>query len=68
MADFIDPSWIKISDYPANFLPAGTIAIDQASEKGDFTVKGFYDPNTGEYHIQEVVHNAKINGAQPYNV
>ena len=58
MADFIDPSWIKISEYPPNFLPAGSIAINQASEDGDCTVKGFYDPATGEYHIQEVVHNA----------
>lgn len=58
MADFIDPSWVKTSDYPPNFLPAGSIAIDQSSEDGDCTVKGFYDPKTGEYHIQEVVHNA----------
>ena len=57
MNKFIDPSWIKASDYPANFLPSGSIAIDQASENGDCTVKGFYDPETGEYHIQEVVHN-----------
>lgn len=62
MADFIDPSWIKISEYPPNFLPAGSIAINQASEDGDCTVKGFYDPATGEYHIQEVVHNAGIQG------
>jgi hypothetical protein len=61
-ANFIDPSWIKTSDYPANFLPANTIAIDQASEDGDCTVKGFYDPATGEYHIQEVVYNAEITG------
>ena len=58
MADFIDPSWVKTSEYPTNFLPAGSIAIDQTSENGDCTVKGFYDPKTGEYHIQEVVHNA----------
>ena len=62
MADFIDPSWIKTSDYPTNFLPAGSIAIDQASENGDCTVKGFYDPATGEYHIQEVVHNPQLSG------
>ena len=57
MPGFIDPSWIKISDYPPDFLPAGTIAIDQASEDGDCAVKGFYNPNTNEYHIQEVTHN-----------
>ena len=54
---FIDPSWIKTSDWPANIIPAGAIAIDQASEDGDCTVKGFYDPATGEFHIQEVLHN-----------
>jgi hypothetical protein len=59
---FIDPRWIKASDYPTDFLPAGSIAIDQASENGDCTVKGFYDPKTGEYHIQEVVHNAELMG------
>ena len=60
MTDFIDLSWITTSDYPPNVLPAGSIAIDQASENGDCTVKGFYDQKTGEYHIQEVVHNAEI--------
>lgn len=58
MAYFIDQRWIKISEYPPNFLPAWSIAIGQASEDGDCTVKGFYDPATGEYHIQEVWHNA----------
>jgi len=57
MDNFIDPSWIKTSDCPADFLPAGTIVIDQADENGDCTVKGFYDPKTGEFHVQEVVHN-----------
>ena len=62
MADFIYPSWswIKTSEYPPNFLPAGSIVIDQTSEDGDCTVKGFYDPKTGEYHIQEVVHNGQV--------
>ena len=64
MADFIYPSWswIKTSEYPPNFLPAGSIVIDQTSEDGDCTVKGFYDPKTGEYHIQEVVHNVPHEG------
>lgn len=52
-----DPAWIKTSDWPANIIPAGAIAIDQASDNGDCTVKGFYDPATGEFHIQEVLHN-----------
>lgn len=32
--------------------PVWSIAMDQASEDGDRTVKGFYDPKTCEYHIQ----------------
>lgn len=60
---FIDPSWIKTSEYPPDFLPTGSIGIDQSSENGDCTVKGFYDPKTGEYHIQEVVHNTQIQRA-----
>ena len=54
---FMDPGRIKESDWPANIIPAGAIAIDQASENGDCTVKGFYDPATNEFHIQEVLHN-----------
>jgi hypothetical protein len=57
MTKFIDPSWIKSSEYPADFLPAGSIAIDQASEDGTCTVKGFYDPKTGETHIQEATYS-----------
>jgi hypothetical protein len=64
---FIDSSLIKISEYPPNFLPAGSIAISQASENGDYTVKGFYDPATGECHIQEVVHNAHKATFRPGN-
>ena len=52
---FIDPFFVKTSEYPQNFLPAGSIAICQSSEDGDCTVKGFYDPKTGEFHIQEFV-------------
>lgn len=54
------PSEIKISDYPADFIPAGAVEIlgVDIAPGGDCTVKGFYDPRTGEYHIQEVVHNA----------
>lgn len=56
---FIDPAWIRASDWPTNIIPAGAIAINQASENGDCTVKGFYDPATGEFHIQEVLHNVR---------
>lgn len=59
---FIDPAWIKTSDWPANIIPAGAIVIDQASENGDCTVKGFYEPATGEFHIQEVLHAERPTG------
>jgi hypothetical protein len=68
MADFIDQSWIKTSDYQPNFFPAGSVAINQASENGDCTVKGFYDPKTGEYHIQEVAHNTCNKRTHPLDV
>lgn len=59
MSDVFDGSKIKVSDYPTDFIPAGAEAIIGVdySEDGDCTVRGFYDPNTGELHIQEVVHN-----------
>lgn len=43
------------SEYPYNFLPAGSVAIDLASEDGDCTVKGFFDQKTGITHIQEIL-------------
>lgn len=52
-----DQDWIKTSGWPANIIPAGVIAIDQTSEDGDCTVKGFYDQATGDFHIQEVLYN-----------
>ena len=54
--------WIKISEYPADFVPKGAevfVGVDQGSPYGDCTVKGFYDPNTGAFHIQELVPNNK---------
>ena len=47
--------WIKPSDYPDNYIPAGArtfIGVDPASQDGECTVKGFY--KDGEYHIQSV--------------
>ena len=38
--ELFDPAWIKTSDWPANIIPAGAIAIDQTSDNGDCTVKG----------------------------
>lgn len=49
---YIDPSWIKRSDWPANVIPAGAEAFAQTDEAGDCTVMGFYDPASGEIHIQ----------------
>ena len=42
---------IKISEYPADFIPDGTQIIIIVST--GFIIKGFYDPKTGEFHIQE---------------
>jgi hypothetical protein len=57
---FFDVSLIKTSNYPYNLIPSGSIMIDQASEDGDCTIKGFYDTKTGKYHIQEMVYNKEI--------
>ena len=59
MSDVFDVIKINVSDYPTDLIPAVAeliIGVDY-SKDGDCTVKGFYDPKTGEYHIQEVVHN-----------
>lgn len=56
-----DPDWFKSSDYPSDFIPAGAaviLGVDMATDE-DYTVKGFFDPSTGEYHIQEIVHNLR---------
>lgn len=48
--------WFKASDCPRDFIPAGAeifVGVDRGSPDGDYTVKGFYDPKTGELHIQE---------------
>ena len=50
--------WIKISEYPADFLPKGCdafIGIDCG--EGDVTVKGFYNAETEEWHIQDIEDN-----------
>ncbi len=52
---FIDPSWIKRSEYPAGTAPPGVIGIDVGDADSDCSVVGFYDPATGEIHIQEIV-------------
>lgn len=47
------------------FLPAGAIAIDRASDDGNrtCTVKGFYDPATGELHLQDVLWSGTADGS-----
>lgn len=59
MSDVFDASKIKESGHPSDFIPAGAVTIlgVDVSKDGDYTVKGFHDPATGEYHVQEVVHN-----------
>jgi len=49
---------IPISEYPKDFIPKGSkafVACDYATD-GDATVYGFYDPKTGEFHIQDMQH------------
>ena len=48
--------WFKRSEYPSNIIPVGAVpvvAVDYGVDGADHTVKGFYDPSTGELHIQE---------------
>lgn len=56
--------WFKISEYPSNLVPKGAkiiIGVDPASPDGDCTVRGFYDPKTGELHVQEVDYAKHVN-------
>lgn len=58
--NLFDLTKIKISDYPENYIPNGAqiiVAYDEGSKYGDCSIKAFFDPKTGEYHIQEVVYN-----------
>ena len=57
---FFDPAWIKRSNVPADFIPSGAVIISESDcmvTDEDYTVKGFFDPSSGEYHIQEIVRN-----------
>lgn len=49
---FIKPESLIISDWPKNRIPASGKAFSFTDGNG--TVKGFYDPNTGVTHIQEI--------------
>ena len=49
---FIKPESLIISDWPENLIPASGKAFSFTDGNG--TVKGFYDPNTGVTHIQEI--------------
>ena len=47
--------YVKQSEYPADFIPVGGkvfIGVDEGSQDGDYTVKGFY--KDGEFHVQSV--------------
>lgn len=58
---FFDASLIKTSDCLSDFIPSDALIIYGVdySKDGDSTVKGFFDPLTDEYHIQEVIRNTK---------
>ena len=63
MQDYFDKDWIKKSDYPKDFIPANAeiiVGVDMAKDGSDYTVRGFHDLITGEYHVQEVLHNAHV--------
>lgn len=56
MDQVFDKKSLRKSEYPSDFIPAGAelfIGFDRGSDDGDYTVKVFYDPKTGETHIQE---------------
>ena len=55
--------WFKVSECPSDFIPFGAaviIGVDRASPDGDCTVKGFYDPKTKEFHIQELLSTPNV--------
>ena len=58
-----DVSKIKFDTVPANWIPSGAVIIEgwdrSVGKDENCTVKGFFDPQTGEYHIQEIVHSAR---------
>ena len=49
---FIKPERLIIDDWPENLIPASGKAFSFTD--GNCTVKGFYDPNSGVTHIQEI--------------
>ena len=49
---FITPRSLIVSDWPENLIPANGKAFSFTD--GNCTVKGFYDPDTGVTHIQEI--------------
>ena len=49
---FIKPESLIISDWPENLIPANGKAFSFTDGNG--TVTGFYDPDTGVTHIQEI--------------
>lgn len=55
---YFNQEQVAISEYPSDFIPAKApifVGMDLGSPDGGCTVKGFFDPNTGEYHIQEIL-------------
>jgi len=61
---FLIPALSCAAPYPVNFIPVGAemvVGVDTAGGV-DTTVRGFYDPATGEYHIQEIVTTPRPSG------
>lgn len=49
------------SPVPSDVIPAGcepVIEVDYAKDGADCTVRGFFDPETGEFHVQDVSYSA----------
>ena len=52
---FFDMTMLKVSEYPANFIPAGgriVVGVDPAKPGSDCSVTGFY--KDGVLHVQEI--------------
>lgn len=52
---FINPEWIQISKYPSNYIPPNCEEFSHIDEYS--SIKGFYDPDSEELHIQEFMDN-----------
>jgi hypothetical protein len=57
---FINLDCVKTSPYPSSVVPPGVVLIDRLTPVSEeYDIKGFYDPETGELHIQQIVKQHK---------